>query len=151
MRTILAYVLVVPLVQFCLTIGVGLVGLVVALLLAWTPISLRTKIAGVCGGVAGGALAVAYGYGVFRLAVGPGSFTLGPFLASIVPLLLPIRNDFLHARQVTAARDQLLSTFAKTGAHAVKGMAAETETAHRSGVVGEVVGLLLATACFLSR
>src|SRR3989442_14060141 len=121
MRTILAYVLVVPLVQFCLTIGVGLVGLVVALLFAWTPISLRTKIAGVCGGVAGVALALVYGYSVFRLTVGPGSFTLGPFLASIVPLLLPIRNDFLHARQVAAARGELLGTFANSGAHAVKG------------------------------
>src|SRR3989449_10417632 len=100
MRTILAYVLVAPLVQFCLTIGVGLAGLAVALLPAWTPISLRTKIAGACGGIVGVALAVTYGYGVFRFVVGPGSFTLGPFLASIVPLLLPIRNDFLHARQV---------------------------------------------------
>ena len=39
MRTIIAYVLVVPLVQFCLTAGVLLGGFLVALLLAWAPIS----------------------------------------------------------------------------------------------------------------
>ena len=98
MSTVIAYVLVVPLVQFCLTTGVFLVGFPVALLLAWAPISLRTKVAGVIGGVAGVALAVAFGYGVFRLLVGPDSFTWGAFLASTVPLLPPIWNDLLKSQ-----------------------------------------------------
>ncbi len=152
MSTVIAYILVVPLVQFCLTGGVFLVGFPVALLLAWSPISLRTKVSGVIGGVAGVAFAVAFGYGVFRLLVGPGSFTAGAFLASTVPLLLPIRSDFLQSQRVKAARQQLLDTFRESrGDDAVDALTAETETAHGSGVVGEIAGIVLATAWFFSR
>jgi len=97
MFTVIAYILVVPLVQFCLTAGVLLGGFPVAILLAWSPISLRTKVAGVIGGVTGVVFAVAFGYGIFRFVVGPESFTFGAYLASTVPLFLPIRNDFLHS------------------------------------------------------
>lgn len=152
MSTVIAYVLVVPLVQFCLTGGVFLVGFPVALLLAWAPISLRTKVAGVIGGVAGVAFAVAFGYGVFRLVVGPDSFTVGAFLASTVPLLLPIRSDFLQSRRVKAARQQLLETVRESRSDdAVNALAVETETAHGSGIVGEIAGLVLATAWFFNR
>lgn len=151
MSTVIAYVLVVPLVQFCLTVGVLLGGFPVALLLAWSPISLRTKVAGVVGGAAGVALAVAFGYGVFRLLVGPDSFTVGAFLASTVPLLVPIRRDFLQARRVTIARTQLLDTLRESrDDETVRAMAAETETAHGSAVAGEVAGLVLATVWFFN-
>lgn len=152
MSTVIAYVLVVPLVQFCLTGGVFLVGLPVALLLARATMSMRTNVAGVIGGVAGVAFAVAFGYGVFRLVVGPDSFTVGAFLASTVPLLLPIWNDFLQSRRVKAARQQLLDYFRESrGDDVVNALAVETETAHGSGVVGEIAGLVLATAWFFSR
>ena len=104
--TLIAYLLVVPLVQFCLTAGVWLVGFPVALLFAWAPISLRTAVAGMIGGIAGVGLAVAFGFGVFRLLVGSNSFTLGPFLASTVPLLLPIWNDLIQFRRAKTARQQ---------------------------------------------
>ena len=152
MSTVIAYVLVVPLVQFCLTGGVFLVGFPVSLLLAWAPISLRTKVAGVIGGIAGVAFAVAFGYGIFRFVVGPDSFTVGAFLASTVPLLLPIRNDFLQSRRVKAARQRLLETIRESRSDdAVNDLALETETAHGSGVVGEIAGLALATVWFFSR
>ena len=152
MTTAIAYILVVPLVQFCLTGGVFLVGFPVALLLAWTSVSVRTKISGFIGGVAGVALAVAFGYWVFRLLVGPHSYTTGVFIASTVPLLLPIRSDFLQSQRVKIARQQLLDTVRESRGEDVVGvMTDETETAHGSGVVGEVVGLVLATAWFFSR
>ena len=152
MTTLIAYILVVPLVQFCLTGGVFFVGFSVALLLAWSPISLRTMVSGFIGGVAGVALAVAFGYGIFRLLVGPASFTTGAFLAATVPLLLPIRSDFLQSERVKAARQQLLDTVRESrGEDAASAMTVETETAHGSGVVGEIVGLMLATAWFFSR
>jgi hypothetical protein len=152
MTSLLAYILVVPLVQFCLMGGVFLVGFPIALLLAWTSVSLRTKIAGFIGGVAGVALAVAFGYGVFRLLVGPSSFTVGAFLASTVPLLLPIRSDFLQSQRVKAARQQLLDTFRESRGEDVAGaLTDETETAHGSGVIGEIAGLVLAAAWFFSR
>lgn len=153
MRTIIAYVLVVPLVQFCLTAGVLLGGFLVALLLAWAPISLRTNVAGVFGGIGGVTFAVAFGYGVFRFVIGPGSFTIGAFLASTLPLLIPIRNDILQSRRVKAARYQFLETIAKSRGinidQAAKDMAEETETAHGSNVVGEIVGLALVAVWFI--
>jgi hypothetical protein len=150
--TMIAYVLVVPLAQFCLTAGVLVGGFPVALLLAWAPISIRTKIAGVCGGVIGVAFAVAFGYGVFRLFVGSGSFTICPFLASSLPLLLPIRNDIIQAMRVREAREQLLATIAGSRDEGTMStLATETMTAHGSGVVGEIVGLVLAALWFFSR
>jgi hypothetical protein len=148
MTTVIAYILVVPFVQFCLTGGVFLVGFPIALLLAWTSVSLRTTISGFIGGVAGVTLAVAFGFGVFRLLVGPSSFTVGPFLASTVPLLLPIRNDFLQAQRVKAARQQLLDTL---GERAVSALTDETKTAHGSDVVGEITGIVLVAVWFFGR
>ena len=151
MTTVIAYILVVPLVQFCLTGGVVLVGFPIALILAWTSVSVRTKISGFIGGVAGVALAVAFGYGVFRLLVGPSSFTLGAFLASTVPLLPAIRNDVLHAQRVKAARQKLLDTFRESrGQDVVDALTDETETAFGSGVIGEIAGLVLAAVWFFS-
>ena len=152
MATVIAYILVVPLVQFCLTGGVFLVGFPIALLLGWTSVSLRTTISGFMGGVAGIALAVAFGYGVFSLLVGPSSFTVGPFLASTIPLLLPIRSDFLQSQRVKAARQQLLDTFRESrGENVASALTDETKTAHGSGVIGEIAGLVLAVAWFFSR
>ena len=100
----------------------------------------------------GVALAVAFGYGTFRLVIGPGSFTIGAFLASTLPLLLPIFKDILQSRRVKGARDQLLRTFAESRDEtATRALATETMTAHSSGVVGEIVGLALAAAWFFSR
>jgi hypothetical protein len=148
-KTIIAYFLVVPLVQFCLTAGVILAGLLVALFLAWAPISLRTKVGGACGGIAGVALPVAFGYGIFRLIVGPGSFTIGPFLASTLPLLIPIWNDILQSGRVNASREELLASFADSCDEATMSAVADsTTTSHGSSVVGEIVGLGLATAWF---
>ena len=152
MKTVIAYVLVVPLVQFCLTAGMWLGGFPIAISLAWAPIALRTKVAGICGGIVGVAVPVAFAYGVFRLILGPGSFTIGPFLASTLPLLLPIWNDITRSRRVKAAREQLLHTIAESrGETASQALSTETMTAHGSGVVGEIVGLVLAAAWFCLR
>ena len=148
MTTVIAYILVVPFVQFCLTGGVFLVGFPVAILLAWTSVSLRTKIAGFIGGVAGVVLAVAFGFGVFHLLVGPSSFTIGPFLASTVPLFRPIRNDMLQAKRVKAARQQLLDSL---GENAEGVLTDETQTANGSDVVGEIAGIVLVAVWFFSR
>lgn len=157
MGIVVAYILVLPLVQFCLTIGVGLTGIPIAFLLAWTSVRVRVRIAGVCGGVGGVLLAVAFGCAVFRVVLGPDSFTLGPFLASTLPLLIPIRNDWAKAQQVAAARAEWLAFLAQARPEAASTWAAETdraaeiETAHGAAVAGEVFGLLLAAGWFFTR
>ena len=150
MFTIIAYVLVVFLATWCLTAGAFLVGFPVALLLAWAPITLRVKVSGVIGHVAGVLFAVAFGYGVFRLVVGPNSFTVGAFLASTVPLLIAIWNDFLHAQRVTAAAQKVQEAFPEANGESlveVTAMAAGS----RIAVVGEIIGLVLVTAWFFNR
>ena len=154
MFTVIAYVLVVLLGHWCLTVGVYLAGLPVALLLVWAPMWLRTEVAGFIGGVAGVAFAVAFGYGVFRLVVGPDSFTVGAFLASTVPLLLHIWSDFLHSLRVWDARHELLEYYRERGDDdVVNNLTVGTEFVHGSVAVvpGEIAGLVLATEWFFSR
>ena len=95
MKTIIAYVLVVPLAPFFLAAGQWLCAIPTAFLLIWASVSLRTKVSGFCSGITGVAVAVMCGYGIFRLVIGPESFTIGAFLASTLPLLLSIRKDLL--------------------------------------------------------
>ena len=152
MRIIIAYILVVPFVQYCLVAGVWLVGFPIALLLECTSVSIRTKIAGVCGGISGVLLAVAFGHGVFRLVIGPGTFTTGAFLASTLPLLVPIRNDFLQWQRVKEARKKLLRTIAERHDDQIlKTMTEETCTGHGSSVVGDIAGLTIAVVWFFWR
>lgn len=148
MRMIIAYLLVISLVQFCLTVGSLVGGFFVALLLPWTSASLRTIIANVCGSIAGVVCAVAFGYGIFRFVVGPDSFTLGVFLASILPLFIPIRNDFLHAKRSQTAFDQIvLPPMTELGNDMARGM----RGGPWSAAIGEVVGLVLAAAWYILR
>ena len=149
--TIVAYVLVVFLVQFCLMAS-WLISFPLALLFSWTSVSFRTKVVGFCDGIVGIAFAVTLGYVVFRLLVGPESFTTGVFLASTVPLLLPIRNNFKEFMRHKALRGQFLETIANSrGEKAVSALAEDTKTAHGSVVIGDIVGLALAIVWFFSR
>jgi hypothetical protein len=127
----------------CCTLGGALGGFPTALALAWTSVSVRTKIAGFFGGIGGVALAVLFGWGAFRLLVGSGSFTIWPFLAATLPLLLCIRNDAAAAQRVGEARADLLA--------GMPHMADETRTAHWSTVIGECAGLVLAMVWYVSH
>ena len=139
--TVVAYIIVIVLAALCMTLGMFAVGLPLAFLLAWAPISIRTTIAGSIGGVAGVVAAVAFGYGAFHVFVGPDSFTVGPFLASTLPLLIPIRRDMIQAAQVKEAQDQLRQTItANHGEATAEFMATETTIAHGSSVAGEITG-----------
>lgn len=153
MLTMFAYVLVILLGQFVLRTGFGMlvIGFPIALALAWTSVGVRTKISATSAGIAGVALAVAFGYGVFRFLVGPEAFTLGPFLASTLPLLMTIWDDWFQVRRVAVARDELLRGFAHRGPEVVNLLAEETKFGHGSLVVGEITGLLLAVAWFLGK
>jgi hypothetical protein len=154
MSTVIAYFLVVLLGHWCLTVGVYLAGLPVALLLVWAPMWLRTEVASFVGGVAGVAFAVAFGYGVFRFVVGPDSFTVGAFLASTVPLLYHIWRDTRYSLRVWDARHELLEHFRERGDDDVANkLTVGTEFVHGSVamVAGEIAGLVLATHWFFSR
>lgn len=150
--TVVAYIAVIALVQFCLTLGVLLVGFAVALALSWTSQSFRTTIAGFVGGAAGVALAVAFGFWVFQFLVGEDSYGAGVFAASTVPLLPPIGNDMRRARQVREAREQMLDKVGESSdAAALDRLRDVSSTGHGSSAVGEVAGLVAAIAWFATR
>lgn len=140
MKVLTAYVLVVVLSSVMLTIGSRLVGTLVALLFAWASGRARAAIAGVSGGIAGVAAAVAFGYAMFHLIVGPGSFGLGGFLASTLPLAIPILNDKKHGAQLLAAEQELPTE--------ARALASPITQAARFSVIGYIVGLFIAVAWF---
>ena len=140
MEVLLAYILVIVLVQFCLTLGVLIIGIPIALCLSWLPASIRAPTNGTLAGIAGVGTAITFGYFVFHFVVGPGSFGIGAFLASTVPLVIPILKDHKHARQLSAAELEL-----PEGAQTI---AAPTTDAARYSVVGYILGLVIATIWF---
>ena len=94
MKIVLAYVLVIPLVQFALLLGSYFPGFLLALLLSWIPDKVGVPIRCFVSGCAGGSTAIAFGFIVFRWLAGAGAFGFFPLLATAVPLLIPIINDY---------------------------------------------------------
>ena len=139
--TVIAYFLIYFLTQFCLLIGIGVSCLPVALFLAWTNESTRVRISTVVGGIGGVILSVAFGYSVSRLLLGPGSYGLGVFCASAIPLLICIKNDYTIACSVSRTRKHLCSKFQKS--EAISNLARNKLIYSSSLVMGEVTGLLL--------
>lgn len=144
---VVAYVVVVVLVSFALTVGALVGGFLASALLFWVGRKARPFVTGVVGGAAGVACAVAFGWGVFRVVVGPDSFSSGPFLASTVPLLIPLWNDLGRAHQVRAAAEPVVDVVGGAVADEVLAGAARL----RFAVLGYVVGLALAVVWFMER
>lgn len=135
---IIAYIFVVPLVSFCLTAGSLLGGILSSFLFIWLPAPLRTRISSIIGGITGVACAIAYGYGIFRLLVGPDSFTTGPFMATTIPLIIPISNDINHARRCSAALPGSRHVLSKSDIESIA-------PAPWGMVTGEIIGVIIAT------
>lgn len=151
MRTILPYVLVIPLSPLAMSIGMIFAGFPIALALAWTSVGLRTKVAGFLGGVGGVAIAVGFGFLIFTWIAGAESYTIGPFLATILPLFYPIVKDFAQAQRVNEAREQMLATFKESRPESVSAMSDFSKTAHASGALGELLGVALACFWFFNQ
>lgn len=140
MKVFIAYILVVVLVQFCLTIGTLVFGFFSSACLAWMPDKVRVPIASTLAGVAGVVAAVAFGNATFRIILGPGSFGIAALLASTLPLAVPILNDRKRALQLSAAEQELPKV--------TKPFAAPTTDAARFTVSGYLLGLVLVSVWF---
>ena len=151
--TVIAYVLTIVLSNICFRVGCVIAGFPVALTLAGTSTSIRTRIAGFVGGAGGIALVVGFGYAVFRLLVGPDSFSLGAFLASTLPLVVAISNDVGDKRKIDDARQELLKTIEETrDEQSVAAIADATASSSYSGSwAGMGVALVVATTWFFCR
>lgn len=140
MRTLLAYVVVLPLSFLVSRLGAIVAGGPIALAFIRTSVRLRSTIAGFIGCVGGVAAAVAFGWCVFNWVVGPGSFTLAPFLASVLLLTVSIPKGFRHSQDCAQTR----ADFQTTGN---RWLADEIGNPW-STVAGDVCGLILAVAWF---
>ena len=103
--TVLAYGLVLVISQFLLTAGVLVTGMTLGLLLGPIPERVRMPVLGFVGGAAGSVLAVLAARLLFRWLVDPNAFGWGPYFAAVVPLLIPIWNDFAKYRKLQEGQD----------------------------------------------
>jgi len=98
MRIVLAYIIVIPLVQFAFSIGclpVTLFGLA----LCWLPERVRFILVGLLAGVACSLAAIGFGYVVFHYVAGPYSFGGFALASAVVPLYFPMRRDLATYRE----------------------------------------------------
>ena len=102
--TVLAYALVIiPISTLVVTLGVAVGVMAMALPLFWIPGKYGAWIRGFLCGLVGELAGFGYAYLIFRLLVGPDSFTIVPVCVAAIPLLVPPINDLRHAKKVTAA------------------------------------------------
>lgn len=140
MRTLLAYVIVLPISFLASRVGAILAAGPIAFVLMRASVRLRSTVAGFIGGAGGVAAAVVLGWCIFLWVVGAGSFTMLPFLASVLILTISVFKDFRHSRE--SAKTQ--ADFRSSGQ---QGMADEIGNPW-SSVVGDVCGLIFASAWF---
>lgn len=140
MKTIIAYVLVLPLSFLASRLGALVATMPIAFALVRSSVWLRSTIGGFVGCVVGVAAAVAFGWCVLSWVVGSGSFTLLPFLASVLLLTISVLKDFRQAKE----RVQMRADFQASG----KQLLADEIGNPWSTVVGDVCGLILVAAWF---
>lgn len=140
MKIIIAYILVVPFSFLASRLGAIVVGGPIAFALIKASIWLRSTIVGFMGCVGGVVAAVAFGWCVFNWVVGIGSFTLLPFLASLLLLTISIPRNFQQVKE----RAQMRTDFQASG----KQFFANEIGNPWSTVAGDVCGLILAVAWF---
>lgn len=138
MRTFLAYILVIPLSFIASRLGGLVAGFPIAILFSSASVELRSTIGGFIGGVFYSITAAAFGWFVFNWLVGKGSFTLFPFLASVLILIVTIPGNYNKAKADSQLKEKLEN----------KGIAEEMGNAW-SLFAGEICGLILAGLLFI--
>jgi len=151
MRTFLAYSLVLFLSPAIAGWGAALAGFPVALILSWTSMGLRTKVAGYIGGVCGVIASAWATQLLFHSLTGPASFTLLPFLAWLSILTCLIARFAALNWRIAKARRELLDTIAERGPDTLRLMSEETKTAHFSTLVGQLFGVAIVSIWFFCR
>lgn len=140
MRTLLAYVLVIPLSFVASRLAGLIVGVPISFALIWASIQLRSTIAGFFTGVVYSIAAVAFGWFVFSWVVGKGAFTILPLLSSVLILIIIIPKNLREAQ----TDKQLKEEFEEKGSS----LLAKEMGNVWSLFVGEISGLILAAVWF---
>jgi len=140
MKTIIAYILVLPLSYLAFRLGTFVATAPIAFALIKASVWVRSTIAGVVAGIGGVVAAVAFGWCVFNLVVGPGTFTIFPFFASVLILTISIQKDV----QLAQKQAQTQTEFQTSGKEWLSNQVGSLW----SVVVGDVCGLILAAMWF---
>lgn len=140
MKIFLAYVLVIPLVQFALLLGSYSLGFLLALILSWIPDKNGVPIRCFAGGFGGGITTIGFGFVVFRWLVGAGSFGIFPLLATAIPLCVPILNDYHEFRRFKQKFGGVEIPFAD-----------QLTRGKGTTVLGEIVGILIGGYLFIGQ
>ena len=139
--TVLAYVLVLVISQFLLTAGVLVTVMTLGFLLGPIPERVRMPMLGFVGGAAGTILAVFVARLLFGWLAGPNAFGWGPYFAAVVPLSIPIWNDYekyRKLREVQEAAPPRVAEFAAAPTAAVGTMP-----------LGAITGIILSAFLFM--
>jgi hypothetical protein len=134
-KTLLIYAVVALVGPFLLLPGKLLAGFVFSLLLMFMPEKSRVPFCGFIGGLVGSALVILFAYFVFKWQFGPNSFNALPLMATVIPLIVPIRGDFKQYSQLSRSQRNMDPAAASLAAPTLWGV--------RAGIVGEIVGIVL--------
>lgn len=140
MRALLTYALVLPLSFLASRLGAIIVGAPISFCLIRASIWLRSTIVGILAGVGGVIAAVAVGWCIFSWIMGPGSFALAPFIASVFLLIIFIPKDFRESHGQSLLR-------AEFRAWGKRWLGAQVGNPW-STVIGDACGLILAAVWF---
>ncbi len=146
MKTAIAYALVIiPISTFVVTLSVLLGILLFGRLLAFIPDNKRgIPVAFLCG-ILGELAGFGYAFLVFRLLVGPDSFSLLPVCLAAIPLVVPPINDLGKARKVAR---KLASESVDTDSDIVSQEIAPMIASLKAGGIGEICGFIAGVVVF---
>lgn len=94
MKVIFAYLIVVLLSQFPYSISVMIFSPLFGFIFIWVPKKIRILLSGFFSGFISPISSVLFSYLIFNLIFGITNHSTGRIFASLIPLLIPIKNDF---------------------------------------------------------
>ena len=97
--TILAYIIVIVASQLTLLVG-AVFAMLISLLFSWLPKNLINKVGPLIGGLFGPLISLGISWLVFQWLTKDGTWGIGALLAALVPLWIPITNDFRKAKEL---------------------------------------------------
>jgi len=140
MGNLLAYIMVIPLSFVASRLAGLVVGAPISFALIWASVQLRSTVAGFICGVGSSIAPVAFGWLVFSWIIGKGSFTILPFLSSVLILIIVIPSNLRKTQSDSKLKEELEK---KGSSFLAKEMGSVW-----SLFIGEITGLILAAIWF---
>lgn len=143
--TILAYIIIIVLSQFALTIGVMVMSFVMPIINFIIPEKLQsiflTAFFSIIGGIISMCLVFFFGKIIFSYLVGENSYQGIQFFCSVLGVLMPINNDYKHYKKLSNAQIDLKKTSSN---EIISALGSEYDVAIAKGYfIGDVIGVFV--------